>query len=89
MYAGLSAQQVFDNLLVLLDGQPLVDAVVCSADPVLQASKAGQGADVRGLPLWVRWDARNFRNTMVTTSDQYVILVEVTSGQQNRPPPQW
>ena len=24
---------------------------------------------------------------MVTTSDQYVILVEVASGQQNRPPP--
>ena len=42
---------------------------------------------MRGLPLWARWDARNFRNTVVTTSDQYVILVEVASGQQNRPPP--
>ena len=88
MSAGLSVQQLFDDLLVLLDGQPSVDAVACSADPVLQASEAGQGADARGLPLWAQWDARNFRNTVVTTSDQYVILVEVTSGQQNRTP-QW
>ena len=59
----------------------------CSADPVLQAAEAGQGADARGLPLWARWDARNFRNTVITTSDQYVILVEVASGQQSRAPP--
>ena len=54
---------------------------------MLQAAEAGQGADARGLPLWARWDARNFRNTVVTTSDQYVILVEVASGQQSRAPP--
>ena len=87
MSAGLSVQQLFDDLLVLLDGQPLADAVACSADPVLQASEAGQGAEARGLPLWVRWDTRNFRNTIVTTSDQYVIVVEVASGQQSRAPP--
>ena len=58
-----------------------------SADPVLQAAEAGQGADARGLPLWAWWDARNFCNTVVTTSDQYVILVEVILGQQNCPPP--
>ena len=54
---------------------------------MLQASEAGQGADAQGLPLWARWDARNFRNTVVMTSDQYVILVEVASGQHNRAPP--
>ena len=76
---GLSVEQLFDDLLVLLDEEPSEDAPV--PDRILMTQDKGT-AVTRGLPTWAHPEAQNHRSYVVTTSDQYVILVEIASAGQ-------
>ena len=56
-------------------------------DNILTAQDKGM-ALTRGLPTWAHLEAQNHRSHVVTTSDQYVILVEIAStgqGGKGRP----
>ena len=83
--SGLSVEQLFDNLLVLLDGEPSEDAPV--PDSILTVQDKGMVL-THGLPTWAHLEAQSHHSHVVTTSDQYVILVEIASagpGGKGRP----
>ena len=57
--SGLSVEQLFDDLLVLLDGEPLEDAP--TPDSILTAHDRGMEL-TRGLPTWAQLEAQNHRS---------------------------
>ena len=70
---------------MLLDGEPSEDAT--TPDIILTAQDQGL-ALACGLPTWAHPEAQNHHSQVVTTSDQYVILVEIASvgyGRKGRP----
>lgn len=78
----MTVEQLFDDLLVLLDGpagpaeaEVVVDEPGSGVDAILAAA----GETLQHLPQWAHPRARDYRGAVVTTSDQYVVLVELQS----------